>query len=85
MSKVYTKKQRVMNHLARGNDITSKQAFSRFGVANLRATMSNIKDQVEAYGNWEVSSRTLDNGVTCYAMDFHGYTDNPFAIRAGIC
>ena len=62
MSKVYTKKQRVMNHLARGNE-----------------------DQVEAYGNWEVSSRTLDNGVTCYGMDFHGYTDNPFAIRAGIC
>ena len=82
---VYTKKQRVMNHLARGNDITSKQAYSRFGVANLRATMSNIKDQVEAYGNWEVFSRTLDNGVTCYGMDFHGYTDNPFASRAGIC
>tara|TARA_R100000458_G_C8130160_1_gene145523 strand:- start:109 stop:390 length:282 start_codon:yes stop_codon:yes gene_type:complete len=80
----YTKKQRVMNHLARGNDITPKQAFSRFGVKNLRATMSNIKEQVERYGNWEVSSRTLDNGSTCYSMDFHGYTDNPFAIRAGI-
>ncbi len=84
MSKVYTKKQRVINHLARGNDITPKQAFSRYGVANLRATMSNIKDQVEAYGNWEVTTHTLDNGVTCYGMDFHGYTDNPFAIRAGI-
>jgi hypothetical protein len=85
MSKVYTKKQRVMNHLARGNDITAKQAFSRFGVANLRATMSNIKSQVEAYGNWEVTTRTLDNGATCYGMDFSGYTDNPFAIRAGLC
>ena len=85
MSKVYTKKQRVMNHLARGNDITAKQAFSRFGVANLRATMSNIKSQVEAYGNWEVTTRTLDNGATCYGMDFNGYTDNPFAIRAGLC
>jgi len=81
---VYTKKQRVMNHLARGNDITAKQAFSRFGVKNLRATMSNIKSQVEAYGNWEVTTRTLDNGATCYGMDFHGYTDNPFAIKAGI-
>lgn len=85
MSKVYTKKQRVMNHLARGNDITPKQAFSRFGVKNLRATMSDIKSQVEAYGNWEVTTDTLDNGSTVYAMDFHGYTDNPFAIRAGIC
>ena len=81
---VYTKKARLMNHLSRGHDITPKQAYSRFGVKNLRATMSNIREQVEAYGNWEVTTRTLDNGTTCYGMDFHGYTDNPFAIRAGI-
>jgi hypothetical protein len=80
-----TKKQRVINHLAKGNDITPKQAYSRFGVKNLRATMSNIRDQVEAYGNWEVTTRTLDNGSTCYGMDFNGYTDNLFAIKAGIC
>jgi len=80
-----TKKQRLINHLAKGNDITSKQAYSRFGVKNLRATMSNIRSQVEAYGNWEVSSRTLGNGSTCYGMEFSGYTDNPFAIKAGIC
>jgi len=79
----YTKKQRVINHLARGNDITPKQAFSRFGVKNLRATMSNIKTQVEAYGNWKVLSRKLDNGVTCYAMDYTGRV-NPFAAKAGI-
>ena len=79
-----SKKARLMLHLAKGNDITAKQAYSRFGVANLRATISNIKDTAEAYGNWEVTTRTLDNGATCYGMDFHGYTDNPFAIRAGI-
>ena len=79
-----TKKSRLMNHLAKGNDITPKQAFSRYGVKNLRATMSNIKTQVEAYDNWEVTTRTLDNGATCYGMEFHGYTDNPFAIRAGL-
>ena len=83
-TKVYTKKARLMNHLSRGHDITPKQAYSRFGVKNLRAAMSNIKTQVEAYGNWEVTTRILDNGTTCYGMDFHGYTDNPFAIRAGI-
>ena len=82
-TKTYTKKQRVMNHLGRGNDLTPKQAFSRFGVANLRATMSNIKSQVEAYGNWAVTSRTLDNGVTCYSMDYTGRA-NPFAVKAGI-
>ena len=81
---VKTKKARLMNHLAKGNDITPKQAFSRYGVKNLRATMSNIKTQVEAYDNWEVTTRTLDNGATCYGMEFHGYTDNPFAIRAGL-
>ena len=79
-----SKKARLMNYLAKGNDITPKQAFSRFGVKNLRASMSNIKEQVEQYGNWEVTTRTLDNGATCYGMDFHGYTDNPFAIRAGL-
>jgi len=82
-TKTYTKKQRVINHLARGNDLTPKQAFSRFGVANLRATISDIKSQVEAYGNWVVSSRTLDNGVTCYEMGYTGHT-NPFAARAGL-
>ena len=80
----YTKKQRVMNHLARGNDITPKQAFSRFGVKNLRATMSNIKEQVERYGNWEVITNPTPTGLTSYSMEFNGYTDNPFAIRAGI-
>ena len=79
-----TKKARLMNHLAKGNDITPKQAFSRYGVKNLRATMSNIKTQVEKYNNWEVTTRTLDNGATCYGMEFNGYTDNPFAIRAGL-
>ena len=82
--KTKSKKARLMMHLAKGNDITAKQAYSRFGVKNLRATMSNIKSQVEAYGNWEVNTRTLDNGTTCYGMDFHGYTDNHFAIQAGI-
>ena len=82
-TKTYTKKQRVMNHLARGNDITPKQAFSRFGVANLRATMHSIKTQAEAYGNWEVSTRTLDNGVTCYSMDYTGRA-NTFAVKACI-
>ena len=75
----------LLVNLAKGNDITPKQAFSRFGVKNVRATMSNIKSQVEAYGNWEMTSRTLDNGSTCYGMEFSGYTDNPFAIKAGIC
>ena len=85
MSKTLSKKRRVMDYLAKGGTLTANQASSRFGVGNLRATMSNIKEQVEAYGNWSVTTEDSPSGKTSYGMDFHGYTDNPFAIRAGIC
>ncbi len=80
-----SKKRRVMDYLAKGNSLTANQARSRFNVGNMRATMSNIKSQVEAYGNWEVITDTTPTGLTSYSMEFSGYTDNPFAIRAGIC
>jgi len=80
-----TKKQRVINHLAQGKSLTPGQASSRFGVSNMRATISDIKNQVEAYGNWSVTSCPSASGKTSYGMEFHGYTDNPFAIRAGLC
>jgi len=80
-----TKKRRVMDYLAKGGTLTANQASSRFGVGNFRATISNIKDQVEAYGNWSVETDETPSGLTSYSMDFHGYTDNPHAIRAGIC
>jgi len=85
MSNTLSKKRRVMDYLAKGNTLTASQAKSRFGVGNMRATISNIKDQVEAYGNWSVTSEDSPSGKTSYGMDFHGYTDNPFAIRAGLC
>ena len=66
---VYTKKARLMNHLSKGNDITAKQAYSRFGVKNLRATMSNIKEQVEKYGNWEVTKDEARNGSIKYGIN----------------
>ena len=80
-----SKKRRVMDYLASGRTLTPSQARSRFGVGNMRATISNIKSQVEAYGNWEVITDTTPTGLTSYSMEFNGYTDNPFAIRAGIC
>jgi len=79
-----SKKRRVMDYLAKGNTLTANQARSRFNVGNMRATMSNIKSQVEAYGNWEVITNSTPSGLTSYSMEFNGYTDNPFAIRAGI-
>ena len=84
MSNTISKKQRVMNYLAKGGTLTSNQARSRFGVGNMRATISNIKDQVEQYGNWSVTTSDTSTGKTAYGMTFHGYTDNPFAMRAGL-
>tara|TARA_R110000851_G_scaffold1804_2_gene7037 strand:+ start:4172 stop:4543 length:372 start_codon:yes stop_codon:yes gene_type:complete len=79
-----TKKRRVMDYLASGRTLTPSQARSRFGVGNMRATISNIKSQVEAYGNWEVVTNPTATGLTSYGMEFHGGEDNPFAVRAGI-
>ena len=81
MSNTVSKKRRVMDYLAKGNTLTASQAKSRFGVGNMRATMSNIKSQVEAYGNWSVTTNDTPSGKTSYGMDFNGYTDNPFYIR----
>ena len=64
-----TKKRRVINFLASGKGITPNEARSRFGVANLRATISDIKSQVEAYGNWEISSEVTPTGMTRYFME----------------
>tara|TARA_E500000318_G_C3374592_1_gene139794 strand:- start:152 stop:505 length:354 start_codon:yes stop_codon:yes gene_type:complete len=79
-----SKKRRVMDYLASGRTLTPNQARSRFGVGNMRATISNIKSQVEAYGNWEVVTSPTATGLTSYGMEFHGDQDNPFAVRAGI-
>jgi hypothetical protein len=55
-----SKKRQVINHLARGWGIDAREARAKYGVRNLRATMSSIREQVEAYGNWEIE--TVDNG-----------------------
>tara|TARA_B100001939_G_C16716030_1_gene519144 strand:+ start:159 stop:416 length:258 start_codon:yes stop_codon:yes gene_type:complete len=84
MSNTISKKRRVMDYLAAGNSLTAGQARGRFGVSNMRATISDIKSQVEKYGNWSVSTGSTKTGLTSYSMDFHGCSDNPFAARVGI-
>ena len=64
-----TKKRKVINYLANGNGITANEAKSRFGVGNLRATMSNIKSDLESYGNWEVVTEETATGATRYFMN----------------
>jgi len=63
-----TKKRKVINYLANGNGITANEAKSRFGVGNLRATISSIKNQVESFGNWEITSEETATGKTRYFM-----------------
>ena len=64
-----TKKRRVINYLASGKGLTEGEARSRFGVANLRATISDIRDMVEAHGNWEITSSPTSTGKTRYFME----------------
>ena len=64
-----TKKRRVINYLSSGKGLTPAEARSRFGVANLRATISDIRSMVEAYGNWEITTEETSNGSTRYFME----------------
>ena len=63
-----TKRRKVMNCLANGGSLTANEAKSRYGVGNLRATISSIRGQVEAYGNWEIVSEATATGKTRYSM-----------------
>jgi len=69
MSCTINKRRKVMNCLANGGGLTANEAKSRFGVGNLRATISSIKSQVEAYGHWEVVTETTPTGLTRYFME----------------
>ena len=69
MSNTMTKKRRVINYLATGKGLTEAEARSRFGVGNLRATISNIREMVEAYGNWAVTTEETPTGKTRYYME----------------
>ena len=69
MTNTMTKKRRVINYLASGKGLTEAEARSRFGVGNLRATISNIRDMVETYGNWEITLEETPSGKSRYYME----------------
>ena len=68
-SNTLSKKRRVINYLSSGKGLTPAEAKSRFGVGNLRATISDIRSQVEAFGNWEITSESTSTGKTRYFME----------------
>ena len=64
-----TKQNKVINYLTkRGRTLTAAQARARFGVRNLRATMSDIRNIVEEFGNWRIETRIGPSGRTQYFM-----------------
>ncbi len=64
-----TKQNKVINYLSkRGRTLTAAEARARFGVQNLRATISDIREIVEEFGNWRVETRTSSSGRTQYFM-----------------
>jgi hypothetical protein len=61
-------RRRVLNYLASGKTLTASQAQNKFGVKNFRAMVSDIRSQVEAFGNWEIT-QSVKNGETVYGME----------------
>jgi hypothetical protein len=69
-----SKRRQVINFLANHPDkgLTLAEAKSKFGISNLASTMRGVKNQVEAFGNWEiVKERTPRNKVRYYMVDTH--------------
>jgi len=63
-----SKTRQVINHLRVGKTLTSTQANSKFGVKNLRAMISSIREEFEKYGNWQVNTTQNTRGETVYSM-----------------
>ena len=72
MTTTLPKRRRLINYLSNGggvnNGITANEAKAMFGIANLRATISDVKSQVESFGNWEIVSEETATGKTRYFM-----------------
>lgn len=67
MAATLTKQNRVMNYLLKGKTLSQDSAHSMFGVANLRATISDIRPSLEASG-YNVVRTTGRKGETRYGV-----------------
>ena len=68
MANTISKTRKVINYLANGKTITASEARARFGVKNLRATISNIRELVERHDNGQVETDISATGKTRYSM-----------------
>ena len=63
-----SKQRQVINHLYRGWGIDAREARLKYGVKNLRATMSSIRELVEKFGNGEI---VTDSSGRYFMADTH--------------
>ena len=61
-------KRQIISYLAEGKSITPKQKPTKFGVKNPTATLRNVRDTVENYGNWSIVEDGMYGGETQFAM-----------------
>lgn len=62
-----TKQDRVINYLVKGRTLSQDSAFNMFEVANLRATMSDIKPALKSQG-YNVTKTIGRYGETRYGV-----------------
>jgi hypothetical protein len=66
--KTMPKIRQVINFLTTGRPLNATTAKSKFGVRNLRATISSARKLLEQYGNWEIVTDTNSKGDVCYTL-----------------
>ena len=71
-----SKRRQVINYLTNSDSgLTESEARKRYGLKSLASTMSTIKKQLEANGNWAISTAKTAHGKTRYfATDTHSGT-----------
>ena len=62
-----TKQDKVLNYLSKGRTLSQESAYNMFGVGNLRATISDIKDHAHGMG-FSVNRTTGRQGETRYGF-----------------
>jgi hypothetical protein len=50
MTATMTKQDKVLSYLSKGRTLSADSAYNMFGVANLRATISDIKNSAHSLG-----------------------------------
>lgn len=68
MTNTMTKQKSVIKYLSSGRSLNQDRAMKLFGVRNFRATISDVKEQVERYGNWRIVRTEGRDGTSRYSM-----------------